>query len=80
MIIHDLYVVCVSIVPHKTNAPLIVNADTVLSRTISLQWMKSVAGRYSQSHLVRSRYARETTLHPLQIASQIIKLLPNPIH
>jgi hypothetical protein len=34
----------------------------------------------SASHLVRSRYARETTLHALQIANQIIKLLPNPIH
>jgi hypothetical protein len=50
MIVHNLYVVSVSLSPHKTNAPLVIDADTVLPVAVSFQWMKSVAARHAQIH------------------------------
>jgi hypothetical protein len=38
----------VSVAPHKTDPPLIVDAYAVLARSIALQLMKPIARRHSQ--------------------------------
>jgi len=48
VIICNLHVVGVSVAPHKTDTPLVVDAYTVLPRTVTFQWMKSVTRRHSQ--------------------------------
>jgi hypothetical protein len=48
VIICDLHVVGVSVVPHKTDTPLVVDAYTALPRAATFQLMKSVAWRHSQ--------------------------------
>src|SRR5271168_503415 len=50
VIIPDLHVVSVSIAPNETNTPLVVDADTVLSRAVTLQRMKPVSRRKIQIH------------------------------
>jgi hypothetical protein len=44
MIIENLNIKRISIMPLETNTPLLVNADSVLSFSISLQRVKLVAG------------------------------------
>src|ERR1017187_6608940 len=48
MIIHDFNVVRVFAVPAEANAPLVVDADAVLSRAIAFQGFQAVAGRQGQ--------------------------------
>jgi hypothetical protein len=48
-------VVGVSIAPHKTDTPLIVDAYTVLPGTVTFQLMKSVTRRNSQ---IRQTFGR----------------------
>ena len=48
MVIHNLDVLSIACFPVKANAPLIVNANTVLSRTIPRQLLQPVGGRRSQ--------------------------------
>jgi len=55
VIICNLNVVGVSIAPHKTDTPLVVDADTVLPGTVTFQLMKSVTRRYSQ---IRQTFGR----------------------
>jgi hypothetical protein len=43
-------VVGVSVPPHKTNTPLVVDADTVLPRSVTFKSMESVTRRYFQIH------------------------------
>jgi len=43
-------VVGVTVAPHKTDTPLVVDAYTVLPRTDTFQWMKSVTRRHFQIH------------------------------
>jgi hypothetical protein len=50
VIIRNLDVVGVSVAPHKTDAPLVVDAYTVLPRTVTFQLMKSVTRRHFQIH------------------------------
>jgi hypothetical protein len=50
MIVHNFYVVSVPFSPSKTDAPLGIDTDTVLSFAVSFQWMKSVAARHAQIH------------------------------
>jgi hypothetical protein len=50
VIIRNFHVVGVSIVPHKTDTPLIVDAYTVLPRAITLELMKSITRRHFQVH------------------------------
>lgn len=45
MIIHDLNFVCVRIAPDETDPPLIVNANAVLARPVSLQRLEPIATR-----------------------------------
>jgi hypothetical protein len=50
MIVDDLYVVSVSLSPHKTNAPLVIDTDAVLPFAVSCQCMKPIAARDTQIH------------------------------
>src|SRR5260370_3624533 len=50
VIIRNLHLVSVSAAPHETDTPLVVDADTVLPRTVTFQWMKSVTRRNFQIH------------------------------
>jgi hypothetical protein len=45
----------VSVTPHKTDTPLVVDAYTVLPRAVTFQLMKSVARRHSQ---IRQTFGR----------------------
>jgi hypothetical protein len=45
MIIHNFHVMSLSIRPDKTNSPLIVDANTVLARPISVQRFHSISRR-----------------------------------
>jgi len=48
MIVDDLYIIGVSIMPPKANAPLIVNSDAVLSQSVSAQRFQPISGRHSE--------------------------------
>jgi hypothetical protein len=55
VIICDLHVVSVSVAPHETDTPLVIDAYAVLSRTVAFQLMKSVTWRHSQ---IRQTFGR----------------------
>jgi hypothetical protein len=44
MIIDDFNVVCISFSPNKTESPLLVDPDTMLSFAITVQYFQTVAG------------------------------------
>lgn len=48
MVINHFDVFCKSIRPAKTDAPLIIDANTVLTSTIALKRFKTITGRNSQ--------------------------------
>ncbi len=48
MIINYLHIVSVIFLPIKTNSPLVVNSDAVLSRTIADEFFQAVSGRNAQ--------------------------------
>jgi len=48
MIVHNLYIVGVTRPPAKTNPPLLVDADAMLSLPVSTQGFKTVAWRNTQ--------------------------------
>ena len=48
MVIHNLNIVDSVILPHKTDPPLVVNADAVLAAPIALEKLQLVTGRYLQ--------------------------------
>jgi hypothetical protein len=50
VIIRNLHVVSITVPPHKTDTPLVVNADTVLPCAVTFQLMKSVTRRQFQIH------------------------------
>jgi hypothetical protein len=48
VVIDDLDVIGVPVLPAEADAPLIVDANTVLARAVALELFKSVAGRNTQ--------------------------------
>jgi hypothetical protein len=48
MVINNLHVIDVAIAPCKTNAPLVVNANTVLAFAVAEQFFKVVGWWYTQ--------------------------------
>jgi hypothetical protein len=46
VVLNDLHLVCITVVPAKADAPLIVHANAVLSSPVSLQRLQTVAWRY----------------------------------
>lgn len=54
MVVNDLYVVSISVVPHKANAPLVANADAMLTFAVRVERMEPVAFR-AQVHQLLGR-------------------------
>ena len=48
MVVDDLDVIRVPVLPAKADAPLIVDANTVLARAVAFELFESVAGRHTQ--------------------------------
>jgi hypothetical protein len=48
MIVYDLDLLGADIVPHEADAPLIVDADTMLPNAVSLHGLQTVSGRRGQ--------------------------------
>ena len=48
MVIHDLHLEGVSITPDEADSILVIDADAVLSRPVSLEGLQSIARRYSK--------------------------------
>ncbi len=48
MIVNNLNVPCFAIAPHKTDPPLIVNANAVLTLAVAVQRLQTIAGRHTQ--------------------------------
>ena len=48
MVVHDFDVNGITIHPDKTDSPLIVDPNTVLSYPVSMQCLQSVRRRYAQ--------------------------------
>ena len=48
MVVNDFNVVSIPILPVEADAPLIVDLNAVLPRTMALEFLQSVAGRYPQ--------------------------------
>jgi hypothetical protein len=48
MVIHDLELFGPAIMPHKTNPPLVIDADRMLSSSIAPEDFKSIAGWLTQ--------------------------------
>jgi hypothetical protein len=48
VIIDDLHVVCTCVHPPKTDAPLIIDTNTVLAGTLALEGFKAIARRHLQ--------------------------------
>lgn len=48
VVINDLYVMRIAAVPSKTNPPLVVDANAVLSFPFSVERLQTIAGRYPE--------------------------------
>ena len=48
MIVDDLNVPGFAVAPHKTDPPLIVNADAALTLAVAVQNLQTIAGRHTQ--------------------------------
>ena len=48
MIVDDLNVPLFTVAPHKTDPPLIVNANTALTLAVAVQSLQAIAGRHTQ--------------------------------
>jgi hypothetical protein len=48
MVVHDLYVIRISIMPDKANPPPIIDSDAVLTLTVSVQLFQAIPWRYPQ--------------------------------
>jgi len=48
MVVHDLNIFCASFLPTKADAPLIVDTNAVLARTVAFECFKAISGWYSQ--------------------------------
>ncbi len=48
MIIDDFDVIGIAVLPDKTDAPLVIDADAVLARTVPGQFLEPIRRRYTQ--------------------------------
>jgi len=60
VIVHDLDSVGVAIPPLKTNAPLVIDANTVLAVPVSFQVLQSVSRQRRERPQIRSRVSRSS--------------------
>jgi hypothetical protein len=80
MVIHNSNVVRVFTVPAEANAPLVVDADAVLSGAIAFQGFQAVAGRQGQvTQFARAIKLRELPQgHALNLRRQAVVTPPLP--
>jgi hypothetical protein len=55
MVINNLHIVSVALLPGKTNTPLVINANAILSLTVAVKLFYSIRGRNLQ---IRYRFSR----------------------
>jgi hypothetical protein len=48
VVVNDLYIIGVAILPTETNAPLVIDTDTILAAPSTFEFLQSIARRYSQ--------------------------------
>jgi len=48
VVIHNLHIKGIALLPDKTDPPLVIDADAVLARPVTLQSFQSVGGWYAQ--------------------------------
>jgi hypothetical protein len=70
VVVHYLNLVSPVVVPDKTNAPLVIDADVVLSFSIILQGLQVVAGRDSQTDQFRDsmQLQKLSPCHPFDVS------------
>jgi hypothetical protein len=78
MIVDNLHVIGVTVTPHKTDAPLLVHTDAVLSLAIVRQGLESIARRHAQGLKNRGRMKlfQLARGYPLYILWQFARELP----
>lgn len=62
MVVDNLDILCIAVLPPKTNAPLIIDANAPLTRPIAGKLFKTVTGRNSQ------KVQRCSTMYLLQLS------------
>ncbi len=79
MIVNDLNVPGFAIAPHKTDPPLIVNANTVLTLAVAVQSLQTIAGRHTQIVELLCRVDRKQLRAgaPLNLRRQIANGVPS---
>jgi len=72
VIVHDFYVVSVSALPSKTDTKLVVDANAVLSSSVTLQFLKSISGGSLEVGKILSSIKQEELdeRHPKQIGGR----------
>ena len=78
MIVDDLNVPGFAITPHKTDPPLIVNANAALTLAVAVQSLQTIARRYTQIvQLLRRVYRNQLRAGaPLNLRRQITDGVP----
>jgi hypothetical protein len=78
MIVDKLDIERITVPPHETEAPLVVDADTVLTSTIAAQQLEPVPGRYAEAVEVGRGIDLPELAEsdPLQLGGQPLRGLP----
>jgi hypothetical protein len=76
VVIHDFNLVSAVVVPHKTNAPLVIDANAVLPFSVVLQRLKVIARRNSQTDQFRDCLQQQQLAprHPFDVSEPRHKL------
>ena len=77
MVIRDLNIKCITMFPFKTNSPLIVNSNAVLTFPVTAQFFKSICRRDSQIIDVNGvvNHTKFSQSHLLNIGGQLSRTL-----
>ncbi len=77
MIVDNFHVFHITIVPNETDPPLIIDANAMLAKSITLQSFESVAGRYTQlaQRLCSMQHPQLPQCNPLNIMGQFARKL-----
>lgn len=77
MIINDFYFVCIALFPHETDAPLVIDTNTVLACSITCKFLQAICRRHFQI-LQTDRaiqHAKLTQSHLLNVAWKLSRRL-----
>jgi len=78
MIIHNLNIMCIALSPTKANAPLVIDPDAMLSRSVAGQSFQSVPWWDPQRHQIGSgiKHPQFPQRCPLNLMGQFPHILP----